>query len=1287
MRCMLSFWGVAMVLSAHAQVFTETIQFQWEAQPRVLSINENTQLYYPHFQGAVYDEAHPQCPLWVKRLPLAEYSRLSVEVLQAEYQPVAASVVFKAGEIGENLSFETPIVLERRQPVGLVRFTPIRRNPTTLQYEQLVSAQLRITATPATPEYPIDRGSRNTTVSALADGTVYKIATNETGIYKITYSFLQDLGIDVDNINPRNIQLYGNGGEVLPEYIDANNRVDDLMENAIYVHGEADGSFDSGDYILFYAKGTRYWRFDAVKGKYFHFTNPYTNDSHYFIKLASTQGKRIAAQPSASGASYTTNAYDALAHHETDQINLMEENYSLPASGRRWFGEPFQITRNRSFDFDFQNRIESEPLKVRSIFIGRVPGSTGTLTYGINGTTAYTDAVPTTTYSVYDPYAQEVVSDELFTANGNDVNINVQFSHASSSAEGWLDMLSINARCQLSFTGGQMPFRDHQTMGNSVAAYQLGNATNATIWDVTDPYNTAVQQTTLSGGTASFAADASVIREFIAFDGSSFLTPTAKGQINNQNLHGITTPPDMVIVYHSSFAQAALQLANHRRQFNNFEVLAVDLETIYNEFSSGNADVTAIRDMARMFYDRGTGTDELRYLLLMGDGSFDYKGLNTNRPSNSNYVPVYETSQSLDPLKSYTSDDYFGILDLGEGNTDADQAVDMAVGRLPVKSASEASNVVQKIIEYETLPDRLADWRNRLLFVCDDGDNNLHISDAEGIAGLVRTSLAPLYNQEKIYIDAYQQQSTAGGNRYPDVNEAILNTIFKGALVIDYLGHGGEDGWAQERIFTLTEINQLDNTDRLPLFITATCSFAPYDDPNIVSAGELLLLDPDGGACALMTTTRVVYADANEQLTRNTFESLFTPVDANGTMPLMGEVIRTAKNATGILSKANSRKFTLLGDPAMRLAYPQHRVLTTKINGLAVSATDTLRALQPVTIEGEVQDIHGNLLSNFNGTVYPTVFDKVDTVLTRANDPGSQVRAFPLQKKVIFKGSASVVNGKFTFSFIMPQDINYQMGKGRISYYAENQSVDAHGIYTDVTIGGTFANVAPDNKPPLVQVFMNDDKFASGGITDDSPLLYAKLYDEHGINTVGNSIGHDLTGRLTLLSGEEEEYMLNDFYVSEKDNYQRGTISYPLKDLPEGRHTARVKAWDVYNNVGEGSTEFIVASDAKLALEHVLNYPNPFTTHTSFQFEHNFPYQSLDVQVQIFTVAGQVVKTINQTIVSEGYRVDDIEWDGLDEYGDRIGRGVYVYKITVRANDARGETQQESDYQKLVILR
>ena len=753
--------------------------------------------------------------------------------------------------------------------------------------------------------------------------------------------------------------------------------------------------------------------------------------------------------------------------------------------------------------------------------------------------------------------------------------------------------------------------------------------------------------------------------------------------MENQNLHGLNNV-EMIILYHSEFQEAALQLAQHRSEFSDLSVATVRIDQVYNEFSTGRQDPTAIRDFAKMLYDRNPG---FKYLLLFGDGSFDPR----NRYElGNNFIPVYERN-SLNPLFAFPSDDYYGLLSDFGSSDPLRGALNIAIGRMPVTSLEEALAVVKKVIHYETSPATLGDWRNRMVFIGDDEDNNTHIRDANIIADQIGGA-NPSLNVEKIYLDAFPQVATPGDDRFPAVSEAINQAIFKGSLVMTYLGHGGSERLAQEAIIDIPTITSWENFDRQPLFMTATCSFTGYDDAGFTTAGEELFLNPRGGAVALMTTVRAVYASLNADLTELALAKLFDRAGGDR-VPTLGEAIQRAKNSsTGGSFTTNSRKFTLIGDPAMYLAAPQYQIQTTFIDEKAIEGnrTDTLRALQRVKVKGQVTNANGIIQENFNGILFPTVYDKKSTVSTLGQDPGSRVMDFKVQKNILFKGRVSVENGQFEFSFVVPKDINYSYGPGKISYYASDEinKIDAAGSYENIVIGGTSPDAFRDDEGPLVKVFMNTTDFVFGGITNAAPTLLVKLSDDNGINVVGNSIGHDLEAILD--EDTQNSFLLNDFYESELDDFTQGKVKYPLNTLEDGRHTIRVKAWDVANNSAEGYTEFVVASSDKIALEHVLNYPNPFTDYTCFQFDHNLVNQEMDVLVQVYTISGRLVKTLEQSLISDGaIRQDNcIGWDGKDDFGDHLARGVYLYKVKVRAQNTGTTTLTgESSFEKLVILK
>jgi hypothetical protein len=666
-----------------------------------------------------------------------------------------------------------------------------------------------------------------------------------------------------------------------------------------------------------------------------------------------------------------------------------------------------------------------------------------------------------------------------------------------------------------------------------------------------------------------------------------------------------------------------------------------------------------------MYHDKygSDPSNKPRYLLLFGDASYDYKDRLNN---NTSFVPAYENPVSLDVLSTYTSDDFFGFLD---DNEDINTGIvinylDVGIGRVPAKNTEEAKNFVDKVEAYFQ---SFGPWRNNLTFIADDEDQNLHLQDAEIITNTATTT-APVFDIQKIYLDAYQQESGSGGSRYPQVNQAINNQVYNGTLIWNFTGHGGPRRLAEETILDQEIVNSWNNEGRLPLFITGTCDFAPYDDPKLSSIGENILLRPKTGAIALMTTTRVVFAFSNRIMNNNYLQHALQQ-DASGRYRSLGDAVKDAKNFTYQTSGdvTNNRKFTLLGDPALTIGLPVLKVRPTTINSLPVSQTDTLSATEKITIEGEVTDIAGNVLTGFAGNVYPVIFDKLQNVNTLANDPGSQPATFSTRSNILFRGKATVTNGRFSFSFKVPKDINYQYGNGRLSLYAENGIRDGNGAYTGFLVGGTANNGDNDNEGPEIKPFLNDEKFVNGGLTNETPVLIVKLSDSSGINTAGTGIGHDIVA--TLDNDNNRFFILNDFFQGELDSYQKGEVRFQLPELEAGPHTLRIKAWDVLNNSEEALLDFTVAKNEELMLSHVLNYPNPFTTNTQFWFEHNKPGQDLRVRLQIFTISGRVIKMIERTINTPGNRSSELEWDGKDEYGDKVGRGVYLYKLSVTTPD------------------
>ncbi|HTF02587.1 MAG TPA: type IX secretion system sortase PorU [Bacteroidia bacterium] len=1238
------------------------------------------------FDEAQYDPSRNFLPYFFERKEVYSNAPVTARLENAVYEtldPNSVAVIgSQASQIGSDPEINAYVTNSREHFYSNVRIVPLRRNPATGSLERLVSFDLKYTALPLRqgPQMQVS----NATTSVLASGTWYRIGVVANGVHKLDYNFLNSMGIDMATLDPRNIRIYGNGrGQIsFSNYVQ---HADDLRESSIQVGGESDGVFDEADYVLFYGVAPHTWAYDTTDDNFHHHVHDYCDTTYYFLNTDLGPGMRIQGQPTTGLApTHTVNSFDDYGYHEYDNENLIK-------SGRTWYGEKFDIVSSFSFAFSFPN-IETGSLAWCDVdMVSRLDSQHPyDVTCQSANTTLWVGAAQTNTY--YAPYAIRGSQDISFMPTGPVLTVTVTRPAVSSNATGWLNWIEVNVRRQLRMSGSQMGFRDVNSVGvGNVAEYHLSNYTgNTVIWDVTDYVHPAVQQVTPSSGDLVWSLPADSMREFQAFEGAQFLTPVNYGAVPNQNLHALE-PVDYIIVAHPLFLEQAQELAQLHADHDTLTSVIVTPQQIYNEFSSGAQDVTAIRDFVKMLYDRATTAEELpKYLLLLGDGSYDHK---YRLPNNTNFIPTFQNINALGLTESYVSDEFFGLLnDSGEWDSGNDVGdCDIGIGRFPVQSAGEAQEIVDKIRFYMTRQQPIAnaaacsdnqcgaggEWRNTVVFIGDDEDSNIHMSQADQMATMIDTGYNN-YNIDKIYLDAYQQEQTPGGERYPTVNEAITKKVNRGCLIMNYTGHGGEVGLGHERVVEVQQINSWDNLCNMPLFVTATCEFARYDDPGRTSAGEYVILNENGGGIALFTTVRLVYSTPNFILNRNFYRTVFEPI--NGEMPHIGDVYRITKDISG--NSINNRNFTLLGDPALKLNYPVNKVVTTEINSQPVnlSQPDTLSALSRVTIKGYVADTAGNQLGGFNGILYPTVFDKPATITTLQNDPPNAPFVYRLQRNVLYHGKVSVINGNFEFSFVVPRDISYQYGIGRISYYAEDGITDATGYYENLVIGGSNINAPVDNIGPGVRLFMNDSLFVAGGITDESPKLFAMIIDSNGVNTVGNGIGHDIVAVLD----EETDHaiVLNDYYQSNINSYQSGTIIYPFADLAEGTHTLSLKVWDVYNNSTTVSTEFVVQAAAGLKLDHVLNYPNPFTTTTSFFFEHNQCCTDFDVMVQVFTVSGKLVKTINEHVYSEGYRSDPITWDGTDDYGDKIGRGVYIYRMYVRTADG----MVAEHYEKLVIL-
>jgi len=1109
--------------------------------------------------------------------------------------------------------------------------------------------------------------------SVLSTGKWYRIAVKEEGIYRISYSTLRQVGLDY----PGNPRIYGNNFGQL-SYYNSDPKPDDLKEISVQLITGTDGIFNEGDYLLFYAQGTHRWKYDNVAGRYFFSRHNYSDSAYYFITSTPEKGKLITTACSVTApAGYNSFSYDALFIHEIESANLLK-------SGREWF-QPVSALNGITIQPGFNGIITQEGIRYRYRVLGRSSVPVMFRLYEGNTPQSSVMVPEVNLFSTTGTYARESTVTGTLTPSSQNPSFEIRFyNNGEQSALGWLDFVELQGRASTVFTGKILIFSDSKSVASGrVTEFSVKTtAASLNIWDVTNPFNPEIIPFEKAGEYIRFRVNTDSLRKFVVFTSEMALTPSVRGiPVPNQNLHG-SAPADMIIVTHPLFYNYALKLAEFHKNNSGLVSLVVTPEEIYNEFSGGVPDIVAIRNFLRMKFLKQSGTSRpLKYLLLFGDGSYDNKKL---PPLNPNFIPTYQSQNSTVVVSSFVSDDFYGLLEDGEG--EAEGTEDIGIGRFPVSDTVQASALLSKVIKYLD-PSSGGEWKNIIAITADDEDGNTHMNDAEGLCNVIQTKY-PEFNIEKIYLDAFRQITSVNGQSYPDVEKAINDRINAGCIIFNYVGHGNEIGLAHERVIRTQNINSWKNGSKLPLFITATCEFGRFDDAELnpftgeltpkSSAGEMVLLNSEGGGIALMTTTRIVYSAPNYTLNKNILDYAFSR-NQDGEALRLGDIIRLAKISSG--NGMNKRSFTLLGDPAVTLAYPSHgKVVTDSINGIHVSLfSDTVKALSPVTVSGHIEDNHGKPANDFNGMISLLVFDKNIKIKTLAND-GGQPLEFYMQNSVIFSGKAQVSQGRFRFSFIIPRDINYSFGTGKLSYYARNESTDINGVYNSFIIGG-FSNLpVTDTLGPQIKLFLNDTLFRSGDVTDNNPVLFAIVSDNSGINTTGAGIGHDITA---WFDDERNSAMiLNSFYETDINNHRKGTIRYPLNNLTDGNHSLTLRAWDNYNNSSTATIRFTVKTEKGFVISNLINYPNPFTDYTYISAGHNRPDETMDVTVEIFDMSGRKVKVIKENLISTGYRLPPLLWDGTTEGGKKAARGLYSYVITVKTGS--GESAKSSG--RMIIL-
>jgi len=1115
---------------------------------------------------------------------------------------------------------------------------------------------------------PIEEKSSPTIVhdyaseSVLSSGTWVKMGILNTGVHKLTYSDIEDMGISPAQLNISTIGIFGNYNGVLPE---ANSQpcIDDLAENSIFISGIEDGSFDQNDFILFYAQSATTWSYNPFSGGFVHQNNIYTDTTYYFFTPDRGTLKSIndidgtSFQPNVLVSTFSD--YDV---HESEFENLM-------STGKKWYGESFNgDTLEREFVFTFPNLQDNEPVHLNLDLVGR-SFSNSYYDLSVNDELV-SDSTKirfiTTNLGIY---ARESSQNITFNTDSDIIKVKLRYYSDDAIAIAWLDYISLNVKRDLVFDTGQMKFcNPHVSASGNISQYSVSGANNnSVIWDITDTYNPKNVSYLSGDDTVSFVLPTDTLKTFLIFDNSDYFLPVSYENVQNQNLHQISSV-NYIIIRPEKFAEEAEILANIHRDHDGLKTICVSPQQIYNEFSSGSQDVSAIRNFMKMLYNKGAFGGERAYLLLFGDASFDYKH---RVHENTNIVPTYEALESLRATGSFVTDDFFGLLDDNEG-AGASGNLDVGIGRFPITTNAEAVSTLNKIKKYLGSNDTvMGDWRTNICFVADDEDNNLHFNQAQGLVRIADTLHSGI-GINKIYLDAYAKVTVPGGKRFPDASNNINEQVIDGALIINYTGHGGVLSWSEEKVLDVPMINSFDNFDNLPLIITATCEFSRYDDPEFVSAGEYFFLNNKGGAIALLTTTRLAYAHANYKVNKRIYNNLL--LCEGGYVPRLGDLIRLSK----IPAEDNFLNFILLGDPALTLAYPKYDIVTTSIsvNGVT-NLSDTLHALSTVSVTGEIHNHEGQIVSGFNGFTYPKVIDKATNYTTLGSDGSSFPANFELFDKLLFEGNVKVVNGKFEYEFMIPKDISYNYGFGKIRYYALDtiNYNDAWGAFDHMYVGGIDEDAVIDDVGPDIELYLNSNSFISGEIVTSSSVLLSYLSDENGINSTGNGLGHNIV--MVIDDDNSNTIILNEYYDMDINSYKSGKVVYPFNGLSKGRHTLTIKAWDLQNNSSEKTIDFFVDDNVEIQLTEVLNYPNPFYNKTRFEFTHNKNGTEIDVLIRIFDTNGKFVVELSSNVNNGFNESGTIIWDGKDSNNSVVAPGIYVYTIEVKDTYGNITVQQQ----------
>jgi len=1102
--------------------------------------------------------------------------------------------------------------------------------------------------------------------SVLSSGNWFRFSVTMDGVVKMDYNQLKSAGVNPDQLDPRNIKIFTGQNGMLPQANDQS-RVDDLAEIAIWISGESDGRFNTNDYILFFGQGPDNYQYNLQKQIFEYQNNLFSDKNFYFLTVGNEPGKRILQSENINGSYPLIKQYDDLAYYETERYNILK-------SGRQWFGEQFDSNTEATIRFDISGVIENSDVKLVSQVMAQSIANSS-FQVSINNNPVLTQpipAIPNTSYGI-----KGIVKADTVTLNSNAVGapgrnnqeVKFQFTKGGTGLSiGYLDFFIVSLKRQLALYSDQTLFRSSNSLTNAISSFEIATPVSTVrVWDVSDPFEIKDQQISITGEKINFSTTTATLKNFVVFNMDKLKAPIFESKVSNQNLHGLTSP-ELIIISHPDFLSEAQRLANHRQSHAAVNVAIVTTNQVFNEFAGGKQDVTALRDFIRSLYLQPGS--HLKYVLLFGRGSYDYK----NRVlSNTNYVPIYESRNSLSPLETYGSDDYFTFLETHEGewreSPSQNHTMDVGIGRLPVKTLEEAKLVVDKLIDYDTNPSAFGAWQNEILFVADDGDFNIHNSQADQLANSIEL-LSPNYNTQKFFLDSFDQISKPSGQSSPAASKGLDLAVHKGALIVNFTGHGSERVWMDERILDETIIQTWKNGPQYPLFVTATCEFGRHDDPFLITSGELTLLQKKGGSIGIVTTSRPVNSSTNFTLNRAFYEALFTK--ENNAFRQLGSIFKDTKNNS--ISGVANRNFSLLGDPSMQLAMAENEIVFDEIKTSTGSAE--LKGLSNVVVTGHIEK-GAVTQTGFIGELTLTLLDE-EVFLSTKGDENPPFNYYE-RSNVLYRGKSSVEQGVFEMEFIMPKNVPTEIVTGKFSAYASAGNDLANGNKLKNSIGGLEPNPAVDNIPPTIQLFLGDTTFIPGGVIGPNTKIIAMLADESGINISSNPSGNEINATID----DQMPVTLNDYYLAELNTYKKGSLTFPLDGLEKGKHSLTLTASDTYNNKTTASVDFVVTDGAQIEIEEFSNYPNPFYETTTLEFTHTRPGEDLEAYLTIYDLAGKELLNQSFEVISSQYRVTLTDWDGKSSAGTKFGQGVYLGKLSVRSLLDGSKNEQ---FTKLIIL-